>query len=262
MGLSFGMTREPLTLAPPETRPAPRPSPPRGDWKYDSPLRSRKLYAVAVFVATGLHALVLFGFNRHAQPVRHVTEDDAITVKFVMPDLKELEEPDHSADSADTPEAGSFAPTLPDVPSYVDLPSAFVQQIDYRSLVPQPDLSNAKTITIPAVISRGGRLGEGMKNLFNLADLDRAPVPLVQVKPVMPAALKRQGGSAEVQVAFIVNTEGRVVGPVAISGTDPECENAAVMAVAKWKFRPGIKGGRRVNVRMMQPIIFTVTAED
>lgn len=258
------MTRELPTLVLPKTGTASMLTRKSGDWHYSSQLRSRGLYWLAILASVGFHVVILFGFNRRPAPARHVVEDDTIAVKFIMPDMKDLEEPEKAlTDDDPPPDAGLPVPTLPDVPIYVDLSSAFVQPIDYNSLQPPPDLSNAaKTITIPANISRGNRLGEGMKNLFNLADLDRAPAAVVQVKPSVPASLKRLGGEAEVRIAFIVDTEGRVINPTVISSTNSECENPAVIALAKWKFRPGMKAGRRVNTRMMQPIIFNVSSGD
>jgi protein TonB len=265
------MTREaPNPVLPKTTAAAPLPAKPvpseagaAGSWHYRSRKRSPGLYWLAILVSVGAHVVVLFGFNRKAKPVRHVVVDDAIAVKLVMPDLKDLEDPVKTTDTDEVPpDAGVPVPTLPDVPTQVDLSTAFVQQIDYNSLLPPPDLSAAKTISIPKNIGRGSRLGEGMANLFNLADLDRAPVPIVQIKPNTPPSLRRAGGSVEVRVAFIVDTQGQVLSPMAIGSTHSDAEDAAVVAISKWKFRPGMKGGRKVNVRMVQPIIFTVGDND
>lgn len=232
-----------------------------GSWSYRAERRSRGLYAVAIMVAVGFHVLVLFGFNRRTVAARRaIVEDDAIEVKLTMPDLKDLEEPERTPNPDDMPpDAGVPVPTLPDVPTQVDLTTAFIQEIDYTSLLPPPDLTAAKTISIPANIARGGRLGAGMANLFNLADLDRVPVPLVQVPPSIPASLRRMAQVVEVRVAFIVDTEGSVVSPVAVSSTNHEFDEVAVIAISRWKFRPGMKGGRRVNARMLQPMNFIVT---
>lgn len=257
------MTREALTHFLPHLphRVTARPA---ATWQYRSKRRSLGIYWLAILVSTGVHVLVLFGFNRKPKPVHATVASEAVEVTIAMPDLKDLEEPEkvNVEDDMAPPDPGVPVPTLPDVPTQVDLSTAFVQQIDYNSLVPPPELSAAQTITIPKNISRGAKIGEGMKNLFNLAELDRAPVPVVQVKPTTPPSLRRVGGTAEVKVAFIVDTEGRVVQPTVLSSTDNDCESSALIAVSKWKFRPGMKGGRKVNTRMMQPIIFTVMEGD
>lgn len=209
--------------------------------------------------SAGVHALILFGFNRHTPPKKAVVVDDAIAVALVMPDLKELEEPEPQPSDGETPvDAGLSVPTLADVPTQVDLSTAFVQQIDYSTLVPQQDLSAAKTLAIPTHINRGGKIGEGMDKVFDLKDLDRAPEPIVRISPTVPVGLRQAGTHAEVTVGFIVDTTGKVVNPYVVKSSDRRFEDAALMAMGKWKFRPGYKSGRRVNVRMIQPLIFNV----
>ena len=222
------------------------------------------MQALALLAAAGLHGFILFGFNRAPRVVKAAPQVEAIAVTLTMPDLKDLEEPDRplNPDDQPPPDAGIPVPTLPDVPTQVDLSSAFVQPLDLNSLLPQPDFSAAKTISIPTNIARGGRLGEGMRDLFNLADLDRVPEAIVKVPPTVPASLRRLSTTAEVRVAFIVNTLGEVVSPVAVSSTNRDFEDVAVLAISRWKFRPGMKGGRKVNARMMQPMIFTVQEND
>jgi len=146
---------------------------------------------------------------------------------------------------------------LPQIPT----PTDFVQQIDFSSLVERPDLSSVKLWTIPDNIRRGGKSGEGFANIFNLADLDRAPVPVMQPAPIYPAAMKKLGASATVMVEFIVDVEGRVQNAVATESSYPSFDDAAVLGVQKWRFRPGLRGGAKVNTRMRVPILFHVTDE-
>ncbi len=264
------MTREahtavlPATSAVVATSTLPRLRPAPGAWRYSAKKRSLGIYWLAVLVSLGFHVFVLFGFNRPPKVTRHVAVDDAIAVTLTMPDLKDLEEPEKplNPDDMPPPDAGVPVPTLPDVPTQIDLASAFVQQIDFNSLVPPPDFTAAKTISIPTNIARGGRLGEGMANLFNLADLDHVPEPIVRVPPAVPASLRRLAQTVEVRVAFIVDTTGSVVSPVAVSSTNHDFEDVAVLAISKWKFRPGMKGGRKVNARMMQPMTINVEEHD
>jgi protein TonB len=71
--------------------------------------------------------------------------------------------------------------------------------------------------------------------------------------------MRRDSVTATVRVEFIVSTEGRVVNPVVVHTTASGFEEAALTGVAKWRFRPGWKGGRKVNTRMAVPIVFTFT---
>lgn len=232
-------------------------------WHYDSELRSRPLLWGAMVFSAALHLLLLFGFNRHAPPRKHVVIDDAVAVTLVMPDLKDLEDPEPQPSDGDaTPEPGLSVPMLADVPMQVDLSTAFVQEIDYSTLMPQQDLSAAKQLSIPTHIVRTTRIGEGMGKIFDLKDLDRVPEPIVKIAPVVPVGLRQADMHAEVTVGFIVDVNGRVVDPTVNRSSDRRFDDAAVLGISKWKFRPGIKNGRRVNVRMVQPLIFEVKEDN
>jgi protein TonB len=71
--------------------------------------------------------------------------------------------------------------------------------------------------------------------------------------------MKREAQSATVRVEFVVDSTGRVVAPYVVASTHFGFNDAAVAGVAKWKFRPGIRGGKRVNTRMQVPILFRIT---
>lgn len=234
-----------------------------GSWRYRTKRRSKPLFWSAVGVSAVFHAVVFFGFGHRAQPPKPVATDEGMTLTLVMPDLKDLEEPDRTPSDDETPvEAGLSVPTLADVPTQIDLTEAFVQQIDYSTLVPQQDLSAAKTLTIPVHIGRGTKLGDGNEKIFNLADLDRPPEPLVKIAPVVPLSLRQAGNRAVVAVGFIVDPSGQVRNAYVVRSEDHRYDDCALIGISKWKFRPGIKNGRRVNVRMMQPMIIEVAEKD
>lgn len=228
--------------------------------RYNAKKRSKLTLWFAIAVSVTFHGVVLFGFNRKPAPKAKVVEEEAIAVIFQMPDLKELEDVEPVPSEGDeTPvDSGLSVPMLADVPMMVDLSTAFVQEIDYSSLVPQQDLATASSLTIPTNINRGGKIGEGMGKIFDLKDLDRAPEPTVAIAPTVPVSMRDAGLRVTVAVGFIVDTQGRVVNPYIAQSSDRRLDDAALVAMSKWKFRPGTKGGRRVNVRMMQPFVITV----
>jgi periplasmic protein TonB len=59
-------------------------------------------------------------------------------------------------------------------------------------------------------------------------------------------------------VEFIINTNGDVTQAQIIKSTNREFEVPAMQAVLKWKFKPGRKGGKAVNVRASQLIEFNL----
>jgi periplasmic protein TonB len=231
-----------------------------GSWHYDPRQVSRYSIAIAAAISAALHASVIFGallLPKKAAPVIRVVETPVI--RLVIPELKELEEPEVSATNDDPPPIDLSVP----VPMQADLPAlakpdSFVQPLNFASLLERPDLSNASLTVIPENYVRGARLAERIGKIFNLDDLDRHPVPTLQPSPTYPISMRREGLSSIVIVQFVVDAEGRVVEPVVVESSHSAFNDAAITGVARWKFRPGIRGGRKVNVRMQVPINFKV----
>lgn len=222
---------------------------------------NRSSLTAAAVVSASLHLILVFGVRRAETPQIAAMPSEAIAVMLAPPLVKELEEePEPARDSGDEPAPDLALP----VPMQTDLPSIprpddFVQALDFTSLLERPDLSDARISVIPENIRRGLELRSRIGAIFNLAELDRHPEPVVQVAPVFPFNLKRDAIEGRVVVEFVVDTEGRVVGGMTVESTHPGFEEAAVTGVGRWKFRPGQKNGRPVNTRMRVPILFRLT---
>jgi len=238
-----------------------RPAPIDGSWRYDSGPRRRGTLIVAVVVSFAVHASAFWGIGRPGKKHVVAARDEAPTIALTMPDLKELEEPDPTpTDNTEPVDTSSYVPSLADLPQ-TPRPDDFVQKIDLNSLVDRPDMTTAKVFTVPDNLNRGAALRNSMGAIFNLADLDRVPEPLVQPPPLFPKQYKNEVPQATVVVQFIVTTNGEVVNPVVVQSTHSGFNTPAMLGVTKWKFRPGQKGGRKVNTRMEVPIIFSVSAD-
>jgi TonB family protein len=231
---------------------------PSNSYRYDSQSPTRKLTGIAVFVSAALHAGVFFGIGPAEKKALPPPEEFLMSLNLEFTEIKELEEEDVivSDEPIDPVDAGVLVPMLADAPQ-VPQPTDFVQQLDFASLIEQPNLSATNITVIPEHISRG-KLGETLGTIFNLADLDRQPVPVFQPAPVVPPLLKQEGMSATVHIEFIVTAEGRVVNVMAVDSTNHGFNDAAIKGVGKWKFKPGIKNGRKVNTRMAVPIVFNI----
>jgi protein TonB len=155
---------------------------------------------------------------------------------------------------------GVVVPKLVDLPSAVDLKNAFVQPLD-MSVSLQTGLDTGKPTNIPLKIATS-RQGGGMKDLFNISQLDRVPEPIVQPPPQFPVQLKKDVDRAEVVVEFIVDSKGNTRDVRVASSTIPGSSLRPSRGVNKWRFRPGMKTGRKVNTRMMVPIRITVMPGD
>jgi TonB family protein len=235
-------------------------------WRYRTTRPRLRRLLVALGLAAGVHVIVLFAFNGKDEVVKSASDDEGVIELMVMPDMSKLEEPeitDATEPAESAPLEGSFVPTQADVPTVVDVSTAFVQQIDFSSLQPKTDLSQAKVVSIPTTIRRGGTgSGTGLKDVFNLAQLDRIPEAIFQPPPVFPVSLKKEVSSARVEVEFVVTAKGEVVEVRVISATHSGFESAAVAGVSRWQFRPGMKGGKKVNTRMRVPLLFRVVDPD
>ncbi|HEX2101042.1 MAG TPA: TonB family protein, partial [Candidatus Synoicihabitans sp.] len=77
----------------------------------------------------------------------------------------------------------------------------------------------------------------------SMAQLDRAPLPRFQARPIYPFEMRRAGAEGEAVVAFVVDASGAVRDLKLVRATDPTFGEAALEAVQRWEFEPGQKGG-------------------
>jgi protein TonB len=232
--------------------------PPAGSWRYQTVSKTRWSYVVAVVLGLGLHAAMLYGFN--SKPVHARTtaapKTEAI-VQMEMPPAPPEEAEEKPTELAEEPTPTVAVPQLADVPSAVAL-NDFTQAIDLRPHA-EIDANALKSMTIPVNHGRGGNGFAGNGSLFKLSDLDRIPQAVAQPAPNFPQNLRDGLDEGEVIVSFIVDSQGRVIEPKVVSSSAREFENAAISGVLRWKFNPGMKGGRRVATLMEVPLKFQLT---
>lgn len=227
--------------------------PPAGSWRYPSTPKTRWPFAAAIIGAVSLHAAMLYSFEQPVvrKPVAaKVTEQ---VIQMEMPPLPPEETEDNKPTELVEEQTTTVAvPQLADVPSAVAL-TEFSQPIDLR---PKAEIDGAalRSMTIPVNHGRGsGNLGNG-GSIFKLADLDRIPQAIAQPSPQSPQGPGIENGV--VRVSFIVDADGNVRDPKVVESSDFAFESAAVQGVKRWKFRPGMKGGRKVATLMEVPIRF------
>lgn len=247
---------------PAKTLPASLLSSPRlapGNWRYDGSSNPRGTLILAIFVSVGLHIMFLYGFNTKPKAVKTAAPVEEI-IQIAMPDLKE-DEPDKveelSDDSADQTPAVAV-PQLADVPSSVSV-STFVQPLQVSPQIAD-NLNAAKVAKIPLSATRAQKIAN-LGKVFEISQLDRPPQPIAQPAPTFPYSLRQQVSEAKVTLEFIVDSNGDVVAPMVTDSSHHGFDDAAVIGVSKWKFRPGMKAGRKVNTRVRQAINFTVGDE-
>jgi protein TonB len=92
---------------------------------------------------------------------------------------------------------------------------------------------------------------------FSTDDLDQHPTPVSQTAPKFPKNLKeRKVAKGQVVVMFVVDESGSVLSPKVQKSTNSGFNEAALSAVRKWRFKPGMKDGKKVKSKVLCPINF------
>ncbi len=103
---------------------------------------------------------------------------------------------------------------------------------------------------------QGGGLGHGG---YGVGQVDRPPHLLRKVEPRYPHSARHRNLTGKVILKFLVDAAGRVR-DVSVVEAKPEgfFEEAAIQAVSRWEFQPGVLRGQAVSVWMLLPISFAL----
>lgn len=238
--------------------PVARPSAsPVGSSRYPGLPRSRKFATIGVSISVVLHVAIFFGIRPAPKKAAPTKNENVIELSLTMPEIKELEESEpEPSESGEVTDHKVWMPMQMDLPQLPQL-GDFVQQLDFSSFIERQDLNQEKMWSIPENM-RGGKVGGNIGNIFNLRDLERPPAPIYQPAPDYPIAMRRDAIDARVVVEFIVSSRGEVVNAFVISSSHSAFDDAALAGVSRWKFRAGLRGGRKVNTRIQVPILFRI----
>ena len=209
---------------------------------------------VGLVVSVTIHFFALNPFAGKMAPPKRPAPVKEEVVQFEMPPIEEEKE-ETVEELNDEPVENQLAP-----PSLVDLPTMVPVQAFTQPLTPPPPpgmTASKGAINIP-VTKPGANFGKGIKDLFDINNLDQRPVARVQPQPAFPYEMSRAGISGDVVVEFIISSNGDVLDTRIVRSSHREFEIPAMQAVQKWKFKPGRKGGRPVNVRASQLIEFNL----
>ena len=209
---------------------------------------------IGLLISVAVHLVALNPFSgKQPPPPREIVKKDDV-VQMVMPDIKDDDEKKVEELDEQPMENVMAPPSLVDLPTVVPV-NAFTQPLQPP---PPPGMTAAKgAINIP-VNPPGANFGRGIKDLFDINNLDQKPVARVQNPPQYPYEMSRAGISGEVAVEFIINSSGDVVDTRVIRSSHREFEVPAMQAVQKWKFKPGRKGGKAVATKASQLIEFNL----
>ncbi|CAA6678479.1 MULTISPECIES: energy transducer TonB [unclassified Lentimonas] len=97
-----------------------------------------------------------------------------------------------------------------------------------------------------------------IKDAFSLQQVDEMPIQTYQSKLAYPKKLLEKGIEGEASIELIISKNGDVIATTVIKTTHPEFGKAAQDAIKKWKFKPGTKNGKAVQVRTQIRIPFSI----
>lgn len=223
----------------------------------------RRDLIIGILASILFHVGFLFGskiFESSGKKTVVVEEEIPSLQLMAMPEI-EPEEPEPSTEVSDAPVENTRVDFAP--PSQTDVPQTITMDSFVQKIQPPPPegvKTSASAMVIPQ--TRPTQVAAKMGNVFNLKDLDQRPIVRVQIAPNYPYEMHRQGINGEVVIAFICDTNGEVRDPYVTRSSHREFEANALMAIQKWKFRPGKKGGKAVNTRMSVPLIFNLKDND
>ena len=95
-----------------------------------------------------------------------------------------------------------------------------------------------------------------MSRMTMSAGSDRDVIPLVRIAPDYPPRALSRGLEGWVQVQFTITPTGQVKDPVVVNA-DPKniFDDAALKAIARWRYNPKVEGGVAVERVGVQTII-------
>jgi TonB family protein len=83
-----------------------------------------------------------------------------------------------------------------------------------------------------------------------------SPVPVRKVDPKYPPTLRNENVEGEVVLYAIIRRDGSVDSIQLLKGVEPELDQNAMEALARWRFRPATRGGVPVELEAVVHIPF------
>jgi periplasmic protein TonB len=265
-----GATVHPLRRGSRPPPPPPRP-PARSQWR---------VVPVAVLASLALHAGVIWGLQRSAASLRPVPRNEELAMEIVPRPPPKAPEPPPPPEKLETPRAAPRVRSVARPPAQPPpkAPPPPNQQVAKSDAPPPPihiGVSLESTVTGGAVaVPIGNTLfGEAPKvapapaevkpywaekyvSPFRVAEL---PVILEEVKvSPYPAEARKAGIEGQVIALLTIDDQGRVARVRKVSGPGHGLDEAAVAALAKFKFKPARLNGQPVATEIRYVYSFEI----
>lgn len=81
-------------------------------------------------------------------------------------------------------------------------------------------------------------------------------IPALMKHITYPEIARKAGLEGRVYLQFVIDERGRVLNPVVVRGIGGGCDEAAIEAIKKVTFTPGLQRGKPVKVKYSLPVMF------
>lgn len=137
-----------------------------------------------------------------------------------------------------------------------------LDQVEFRFSRQLEDVAGQIATVATAQSEREREFDQLRDEVRRVLDQENQPPRLVRsVAPDYPRALRRSGTEGEVELVFLVDMAGNVVEPRVTSSTHDEFAEAALRAIAQWRFNPALINGRPSNSYVTQSITFKLNRD-
>jgi protein TonB len=104
----------------------------------------------------------------------------------------------------------------------------------------------------------------GVSGFAQEEKLDKYPEPIGGIESmiknvVYPVSAKEAGIQGKVLVKTIIDEKGNVIETEVVQSVNAECDKAAMDAIKKTKFTPGIKDNKPVKAEVTIPVMFKLS---
>ncbi|MCP3923089.1 MAG: energy transducer TonB [Desulfobacterales bacterium] len=198
-----------------------------------------KIFGIAVIINIALFAsLAVISYQKDENKIRDVVESK-IQAFFPLEEVVMIEEEKIEKDCI-----------ISDLRPEINVTQSKI--LDLNMDLPELNFSINPQIRTTSVINFKAPT---LNSLYELSDLDRAPLPKFRRSPVYPYRARRLNIEGEVVLKFVVTSKGDVSDIKVVKSTPKGVfEKSAIRCVSAWKFSPGELSGSSVNSIFVVPL--------
>ncbi len=93
------------------------------------------------------------------------------------------------------------------------------------------------------------------RHVFSKSEVDEPPVAVYKKEPEFAERMMEENRTAKIRLMYIVNTEGTVEAVSLIGSGGAAFDEVVIDAIKRWRFKPAIKDGKKVNCWIRQRVI-------